>query len=83
MEWHEYESWEPLFEIADMISGVTAKQLSNWESKRKSNGFPKPKQTQGPHRFYDPDEVKQWVHLHLKVTKNMRGNAERLNDGQR
>ena len=82
-EWQEYHSWEPLFEIADMIPGITYKQLSEWEKRRKTNGFPEPKQVQGRHRFYDPEEIKRWVHLHLKVTKNMIGNGQRLNDGTR
>jgi len=73
----EYESWEPLFEIADMLPGVSHSQLMEWESKRaRGNDFPEPKATQGRFKFYDPAEVKRWVHLHRKATKRMGRGAQ-------
>lgn len=75
----EYESWEQLREIAGMLPGVSYGQLTNWESRRPSNGFPEPTQVQGRYKFYDPAEIKKWVFLHRKATKNWRGQGERLN----
>lgn len=74
----EYESWEPLFEIADMLPGVSRDQLVEWERKRKTNGFPEPKHTQGRWKFFDPAEVKKWVHLHKKATRNL-GRGREIN----
>ena len=72
----EYDSWEPLAEIVNYLPGVSLRQLTRWEERRETNGFPQPKETLGRYKFFDPEEIIKWWTLWTKATKNMRRGAK-------
>jgi hypothetical protein len=61
---------------------VSFRQLEEWQKKSRKNDFPEPVRTLGRFRFYNYDEVIEWITLWRRATKLM-GNPEGLKNGKR
>lgn len=59
-----------LGDIADEL-GIPRKRLARWAEPHRKIDFPKVKRQMGKYRLYDKTEVKEWVYLWMKISKNL------------
>lgn len=68
----EVENLESLRTIAEEL-GIEPNTLSRWAEPSRKLNFPTPRRRLGRYALYDRNEVKEWVALWIKVSKNMNG----------
>jgi hypothetical protein len=59
------------------ILDIAFKQLTGWEDRRNTTGFPDAKKLLGKYKLYDIEEVREWKKLWDRVTENMRGKGSK------
>lgn len=59
----------PLKDVAE-YTHASYRQLSEWERRRSSTGFPDPKEKLGKYKLYDVHDILRWEALWKKATKN-------------
>ncbi len=66
----ELENLWTLTRIAEELD-VSLRQLYRWEERRDKIGFPEPQRTLGRFKFFDVEEVREWIFLWRRATAGM------------